>query len=64
MKVNVTQAKLGDEKRIAQIHVAAWRAAYSKQMGKEFLDALDITEREKMWSSALMTRKQGLISSR
>jgi ribosomal protein S18 acetylase RimI-like enzyme len=59
MEVTVRPAKAGDERRIAEVHVATWRAAYSRHMSKAFLDSLDVNEREKMWLSALSEKGKG-----
>ena len=46
-------AKPGDARAIAEIHVAAWRAAYRGLMPDDFLAALSVEERTEMWSGAL-----------
>jgi len=42
-----------DAERIAEIHVAAWRAAYVPYMPKSFLDSLSVGERASMWRKTL-----------
>ena len=46
-------AKPDDARAIAEIHVAAWRAAYRGLMPDEFLAALSLEERTAMWSGIL-----------
>ena len=40
--VKVRDAKSGDVAAIAELHVAAWRAAYSEHMPAEYLASLRI----------------------
>jgi ribosomal protein S18 acetylase RimI-like enzyme len=42
-----------DARAIAEIHVAAWRAAYRGLMPEDFLARLSVDERIEMWSSIL-----------
>ena len=46
-------AKREDAPAIAQIHVAAWRAAYRGLMPDDYLASLSVYERTKMWHDAL-----------
>jgi ribosomal protein S18 acetylase RimI-like enzyme len=46
-------AKREDARAIAEIHVAAWRAAYRGLMPDDYLAALSVDERAKMWHDAL-----------
>lgn len=49
----VRSATFEDVPALAELHVAAWRAAYKGLMPQELLDALRVAEREKMWQNAL-----------
>jgi hypothetical protein len=44
--MQVRKANIADAKRIAQIHVETWRAAYRGQMPDAILNALDVNRRE------------------
>lgn len=44
---------------MAEIHVAAWRAAYSDVMDQAFLAGLKVTDRRAMWERALSSPGQG-----
>jgi len=46
-------AKREDARAIAEIHVAAWRAAYRGLMPDDYLASLSVDERAKMWHDAL-----------
>jgi ribosomal protein S18 acetylase RimI-like enzyme len=45
MRVTIRAATPDDARRIAEIHVAGWRAAYRGAMPDAFLDALSVDER-------------------
>ena len=45
----VRPATLEDTRGIATVHVRGWRAAYRDILPRDFLDALDIDEREARW---------------
>jgi GNAT superfamily N-acetyltransferase len=47
--VSVRAATLDDAHRIAEIHVAGWRAAYRGAMPDAFLDALSVDDRAARW---------------
>jgi RimJ/RimL family protein N-acetyltransferase len=51
--VCIRLANIADARAIAEVHVAAWRAAYSGHMPKTFLEALSVNERTSMWGHAL-----------
>lgn len=50
---------MGDEVRMAEIQVAAWRRAYSGIMSPALLDALDINQKTAMWRNALERAGKG-----
>ena len=50
---NVRLATLDDVDAIAQVHVAAWRAAYADILSSAYLDAIDVDERAERWSKVL-----------
>jgi GNAT superfamily N-acetyltransferase len=49
----VRPATLADAERIAEIHVAAWRAGYQQLMPKAYLDSLDVQGRAARWRNSL-----------
>jgi RimJ/RimL family protein N-acetyltransferase len=51
--MTVRTATLSDAPKLAEIHVAAWRAAYADDMPAEFLAGLSVEERTAMWQTAL-----------
>lgn len=51
--LSVRDATARDAAAIAHIHVEAWRAAYRGRMPANYLDALSVEERARMWSSVL-----------
>jgi len=53
MKLRIKNAILGDEESFAKVQVAAWRAAYTEFMGREFLNSLSLAQRSEMWEDAL-----------
>lgn len=52
-EITLRDAKPGDARFIAEVHVAAWRAAYGGLMPADFLAALSVEDRAGMWSSLL-----------
>jgi len=57
--IEVREATSSDSKRMAEIHVAAWRAAYTDIMSSEFLSSLRVAERETQWKNALNSANRG-----
>jgi ribosomal protein S18 acetylase RimI-like enzyme len=53
--VTVREAKLADARTIAEIHVAAWRAAYRGMMPDGYLASLSVEQRTGRWSKAIST---------
>jgi len=51
--LNVRQASRGDVRRIAEIHVRSWQAAYRGILPDDLLDSLSISERELSWNVLL-----------
>jgi len=52
--VTVRDAKTEDARTVAEIHVAAWRAAYRELMPADFLASLDVNERADMWAKGII----------
>jgi ribosomal protein S18 acetylase RimI-like enzyme len=52
-KLSIREAISADAHAIAEIHVAAWRAAYRGLMPDEYLAALSVEQRYDRWSKAL-----------
>jgi GNAT superfamily N-acetyltransferase len=50
---SIRRAVRGDARRIAEINVTSWRAAYRDLMPAEFLDRLRVEPREIAWRSLL-----------
>jgi RimJ/RimL family protein N-acetyltransferase len=59
--MTIRPAAVNDARAIAEVHIAAWRAAYSEYMPRPFLEALDIDERTRMWERALEEPGPGTI---
>ena len=49
----VRRATLGDATALAQVHVAAWQAAYRGVMTDAFLDGLDVRQWAERWRQTL-----------
>jgi ribosomal protein S18 acetylase RimI-like enzyme len=52
-EITLRDAKPGDARFIAEVHVAAWRAAYRGLMPADFLATLSVEERTGMWANLL-----------
>ena len=52
-KLKLREAKRADARAIAEIHVAAWRAAYRDLMPQGYLDSLSIEDRARMWEKTI-----------
>jgi ribosomal protein S18 acetylase RimI-like enzyme len=52
-KLTLRQATRADAHAIAEIHVAAWRAAYRDLMPQSYLESLSIDERAHMWEKTI-----------
>lgn len=52
-RIVLREARVADAAALAEIHIAAWRAAYRGLMPDEYLAALSLDERTRMWSSVL-----------
>ena len=53
MPMNVRPARPEDARRIAEIHVRAWQAAYPGIVPAAYLDSLSIDRHERMWSHSV-----------
>jgi RimJ/RimL family protein N-acetyltransferase len=60
--MTVRAATVLDVQRIAEIHVAAWRAAYAGHMPAEFLANLSVERRRLMWTKMLAEPNPGMVS--
>lgn len=54
--MQIRKATVADARRIAQIHVASWQAAYRGQMPDAVLDSLDVEKRATFWQTHLSGR--------
>ncbi|HDZ48186.1 hypothetical protein LCGC14_0026500 [marine sediment metagenome] len=67
--MNVVQATPEDVRAVAEIHVAAWRAAYRSIIPDDYLASLSIERREAMWRECiaagdpelLVAKKAGVV---
>ena len=64
MPALIEPATLGDARRVAQIHVLAWQAAYVGIVPDDHLAALSIDKRETMWREAIEKRVPELLLAR
>src|SRR5438309_5691153 len=51
--LTLREATRADARAIAEIHVAAWRAAYRDLMPQSYLDSLSVEERAPMWEKTI-----------
>ncbi|MFC7364623.1 GNAT family N-acetyltransferase [Bhargavaea changchunensis] len=49
----VRRAQPGDERAMAEVHVRSWRTTYRGIVSEEYLDSLEIEERENRWRSGI-----------
>jgi ribosomal protein S18 acetylase RimI-like enzyme len=54
LAMRVRHAEVGDADRIAEIHIASWRAAYRGKLDEAYLAALDVAPREVGWRQTLL----------
>jgi len=59
--MKVRQATIADARRIAEIHVETWRAAYRGQMPDAVLDNLDVEKRAVFWHTHLTSQPLGTL---
>jgi ribosomal protein S18 acetylase RimI-like enzyme len=52
-QLTLRDAKRADARAIAEIHVAAWRAAYRDLMPQSYLNSLSVDERARMWEKTI-----------
>src|SRR5437868_14259260 len=52
--VVVREAKPADARTVAEIHIAAWRAAYRELMPADYIASLDVNERADMWTRGII----------
>jgi ribosomal protein S18 acetylase RimI-like enzyme len=51
--MRIREATISDARRLAEIHIKTWRAAYAEILPEEFLQSLDIARRAAEWAQAL-----------
>ncbi|MGB4057055.1 MAG: GNAT family N-acetyltransferase [Alphaproteobacteria bacterium] len=72
MKFTIHEARSGDEKDIAHVHVKSWKVAYRGVVHQSYLDnGLDEVQRQKRWESSInqigkgykifVAKEQGMI---
>ena len=59
--MNVVHATPEDARAVAEIHVAAWRAAYRSIVPDDYLAALSIERREALWSECIAAGEPALL---
>lgn len=64
MAVLIEPATLADARRVAEVHVQAWRAAYVGIVPDEHLASLSIDKRETMWREAIDKQTPELLVAR
>lgn len=52
-QIKIRPATPADAATIAQIHVDSWRQAYARYVPQAYLDSIEVSERQKMWSDVL-----------
>src|SRR5208283_4321176 len=57
--MQIRQATIADARRIAQINVETWRAAYRGQMPDAVLDNLDVEKSAAFWNTHLTSQPHG-----
>lgn len=60
----ISDAELSDCRAVAQIHVDAWRAAYGQIVNPDYLAALSVERRERMWREAVISGSPRLLVAR
>lgn len=53
MEPTIRRAKFDDARRIAEIHVESWKAAYSNILSPDIISRHSVQEREAMWKRVL-----------
>ena len=53
MTATIRRAEPDDARRIAEVHVMSWQAAYSTILSPEIISQRSLQEREKMWEGIL-----------
>ena len=51
--MNIDHATLSDVRAVAEIHVDAWRSAYSRILPADYLASLSVEKREAMWKNII-----------
>ena len=59
--ITVRAATEHDAERLAEVHIAAWRATYRGVMTDEYLDGLDVGRAASAWRRNLLEPRQGII---
>ena len=59
--VVLREATVEDAREIAEVHVAVWRRAYRDLLPAEFLDALSVDDRVRMWTEVLGSPQEGVF---
>ncbi|MCB0167237.1 MAG: GNAT family N-acetyltransferase [Anaerolineae bacterium] len=55
--ITVREAQLADARRIAEVHVASWQAAYRGILPDKMLDNLSVEHRQENWQTWLVQTK-------
>ena len=59
--MNIDRATLEDVRAVAEIHVAAWRAAYAHILPADYLASLSVEQRESMWRKTIESGQPELL---
>lgn len=61
-KVSIRKAEIADVRRIAEIHVRSWQAAYRGILPDALLDGLSVPEREQSWRALIAGRGESWLT--
>jgi ribosomal protein S18 acetylase RimI-like enzyme len=59
--MNIDRATLSDVRAVAEIHVEAWRSAYSRILPADYLASLSVEQREAMWKKTIESEQPELL---
>ena len=59
--IRVRAATEDDAARLAEVHIAAWRATYRRVMTDEYLDGLDVGRAASAWRRNILEPREGTI---
>ena len=60
-QITIRPAALPDAETIARIHVDSWRQAYAGYVPQAYLDSIEVSESETMWSDVLIQPETNVL---